>query len=115
MVSKPGPLPRVDFVRYAIINGTEHARTSLSLPWVARADALYKVQMTVRANDFSTMVNGAIVDTWSDSRLRSGGVGFFSDKGEVSTLRYVTITDKDTLVGRVLSYLGFLHPLTPVF
>jgi hypothetical protein len=115
VVSKPGPLPRADLVRYAVINGTEHARTSVALPVLARADALYKVQMSVKQSDFSTMVNGSMVDTWSDSRLPSGGVGFFSDKGEVATLRYVTITDRDTLVGRVLSYLGFLRPIGPLF
>ena len=115
VVSKRGALPTADLVRYAVINGTEHARKLIPLPVVARADALYKVQMTVRANDFSTIVNGSMVDTWSDSRLPSGGVGFFADQGEVATLRYVTITDKDTLVGRALSYLGFLRPLTPLF
>jgi hypothetical protein len=115
IVSRPGPLPRTHLVRYAVIGGTEYSRVSVPLPVTARADSLYKVQMTVRANDFATMINGAMVDTWSDSRLPNGGVGFFADSGEVATLRYVTISDKDTLVGRVLSYLGFLRPLTPVF
>jgi hypothetical protein len=115
VVSKPGPLPRANLVRYAVIGGAEHARVSIPLPVVARADALYKVQMNVRATDFSTVVNGAMVDSWSDSRLPAGGVGFFADAGEVATLRYVTISDKDTFVGRVLSYLGFLRPMTPLF
>jgi hypothetical protein len=115
VVTKPGPLPRANLVRYAVINGAEQNRVSVPLPVAARADALYKVQMTVSANDFSAMVNGAMVDNWSDTSLRKGGVGFFSDKGELATLRYVTITDKDTFIGRVLSHLGFLHPIAPLF
>ena len=54
-----------------------------------------------------------MMDSWSDERLRAGGVGFFSDGGEIASLRYVQVTDKDTVVGRLLSYLGFLRPLTP--
>ena len=115
VLSKPGPLPRADLIRYAVIGGTEQSRISIPLPVTARADALFKVQMSVRATDFSTIVNGSIVDTWSDSRLKTGGVGFFADNGEVATLRYVTVSDKDTVIGRVLSYLGFLRPVTPLF
>jgi hypothetical protein len=115
VVTQPRPLPRAVLVRYALINGIQQSRVSVPLPVAARADALYKVEMTVRASDFSAIVNGSIVDTWSDARISTGGVGFFSDKDEVATLRYVSVTDKDTLLGRVLSYLGFLHPLTPVF
>ena len=115
VVTKPGPLPRANLVRYAVINGAEQNRVSVPLPVATRADALYKIQMTVSANDFSAMVNGAMVDAWSDTRLPKGGVGFFSEKGELATLRYVTITDKDTFIGRVLSHLGFLHPSVPLF
>jgi hypothetical protein len=115
VVTKPGPLPRVDLVRYAVIGGTQQARVSIPLPVTARVDALYQVQMSVRASDFSTIVNGTMVDSWSDSRLPAGGVGFFADNGEVATLRYVTVSDKDTIVGRVLSYLGFLPPMISLF
>jgi hypothetical protein len=115
VVTKPGPVPRIDLVRYAVIGGDQQLRTSIPLPVTVRADALYKVQMMVKARDFSTMVNGTMVDSWSDSRLPSGGVGFFAENGEVATLRYVTVSDKDTLIGRVLSYLGFLRPVMPLF
>lgn len=110
VISKPGPLPAVDLVRYAVIDGVEQNRVRLPLPMNVRSDTLYKVQMAVRGSDFSTTINGQMVDTWSDTRLKSGGVGFFSEAGEVANLRYVTVTDRDTLVGRVLSYFGMIHP-----
>jgi hypothetical protein len=115
VVTKPGPLPRIDLVRYAVIGGTQQPRVSTPLPVIVRADALYRVQMTVKASDFSTIVNGTMVDSWSDSRLPSGGVGFFAENGEVATLRYITVSDKDTVIGRVLSYLGFLRPMIPLY
>jgi hypothetical protein len=54
-----------------------------------------------------------MVDTWSDNRLRTGGVGFFAERGQLATLRYVTVTHTDTSIGRILSYLGFLVPVPP--
>jgi hypothetical protein len=54
-----------------------------------------------------------MVDSWSDNRLRAGGIGFFAESGEQASLRYVQVTDKDTVLGRLLSHLGFLRPITP--
>ena len=113
VITKPGPLPSADLVRYAVINGVERARSSTPLNLSLRRDSLYRVQMMIKGADFSTAVNGQMIDSWSDGRLRAGGVGFFSDNGEIASLRYVQVTDKDTVVGRLLSYLGFLRPLTP--
>lgn len=112
-ITRPGPLPSADLMRYAVIQGRENSRISLPLPMVLRSDTLYRVLVSVRGDTFSTTVNGQMVDTWTDSRLRSGGVGFFTDRGEEATLRWVTVSDRDNFVGRVLSYLGFLAPIQP--
>ncbi len=112
-ITKPGPLPTADLMRYAVIQGRENSRISLPLPMVLRSDTLYRVMVNVRGDAFSTTVNGQMVDTWTDSRLRSGGVGFFTDHGEDAALRWVTVSDRDNFVGRVLSYLGFLAPIQP--
>jgi hypothetical protein len=113
VITKPGPLPSADLVRFAVVNGVERGRASVPLNMSLRRDTLYRVQMTVKGSDFSTTVNGQMVDSWTDGHLRTGGVGFFAENGEVASLRYVQITDKDTVLGRFLSYLGFLRPLTP--
>lgn len=113
VITRPGPLPTADLVRYAIVNGVQRNHTSVPLNMTLRRDTLYRVQMTVKGADFSTAVNGQMVDTWSDASLRAGGVGFFAENGELASLRYVQLTDKDTVIGRFLSYLGFLRPLTP--
>lgn len=112
VITKAGPLPSADLVRYAVINGVERARSSTPLNLTLRRDTLYHVQMMIKGADFSTSVNGQMIDSWSDGRIRAGGVGFFSDNGELASLRYVQVTDKDTVVGRLLSYLGFLRPIT---
>ena len=109
VVAKPGPLPAVDLVRYAMVNGAESRRVRLPLPMIVRPDSVYRVQVAVKGNEFSTVVNGQMVDTWSDDRLRSGGVGFFADAGESASLRYITVTDKDTVLGRILSHFGLFY------
>lgn len=113
VITKPGPLPTANLVRYAMVNGIQRNHSSTPLNMTLRRDTLYKVQMTVKGADFSTAVNGQMVETWSDESLRTGGVGFFADNGEVASLRYVQLTDKDTVIGRFLSYLGFMRPVSP--
>lgn len=110
IIKKPGPLPVVDFVRYAVVDGSEVNRSEIPLPMTVRSDTLYKVEMSVTGSDFSAMVNGQMVDTWTDSRFRAGGVGFFAEGGEVALLRYAHVTSTGNLLGNVLSHLGMLHP-----
>ena len=114
VITKPGPLPMADLVRYATVGGLQSSRLNLPLPMVIRNDTLYRVQLTVKGDNFSTAVNGQMVDTWSDSRLPSGGIGFFADKGDVASLRWVTVSHRDNILGRMLSYIGFWAPLEPL-
>jgi hypothetical protein len=112
-IMKPGPLPRADLIRYAVVDGVEGGRVSIPVPLNLRPDTLYRVLVTVKGSSFSTQINGQMVDSWSDKRLKAGGVGFFADLGEVASLRWVTVTHRDDMVGRLLSYMGFLQPLEP--
>lgn len=114
VITKPGPLPMADLIRYATVGGKQSNRANLPLPMVIRNDTLYRVLLSVRGDNFSTTVNGQMVDTWSDSRLRAGGIGFFADRGEVASLRWVTVSHRDNILGRMLSYLGFWAPLEPL-
>lgn len=113
-VTKPGPLPRVDLVRYAMVDGKEGPRVSHPIPLVLREDTLYKVVVSVRGANFNTVINGKMVDSWSDRRLASGGIGFFAERGEVATLRWVTISHRDDMLGRLLSHLGLIAPIQPL-
>lgn len=110
VVTKPGPLPEVQLVRWAKVDGKELKRLTMRLPMTVRADTVYKVNVTLKGSDISTVINGLMVDTWTDEHFASGGVAFFANEGEAALLRYVTVTQRDTLLGRVLSYLGMMHP-----
>ncbi len=113
VVRRPGPIPTLEIVRYAMLDGKEGARSRLPLPMnVMGANAsLYHVEMKVRGGQFTTFLNGQIIDTWSDSRLKKGGVGFFAESGEVAAIHWVNVEEERAgLLGHVLSLGFFVGP-----
>jgi len=106
VVVKPGPLPLIDMVRYAVINGQEGPHVHKPLPMTARSDMLYRVLVDVRGADFTVMAQDQVVDFWTDHRLQHGGVGFFASRGERSRLRWVEVSHQYDALGRVCAYLA---------
>jgi hypothetical protein len=104
-VARPGPLPLVDLVRYAVTKGKEGAKVRVPLSFSVRNDTLYHVEMNVHGDRFRASVNGHVVDSWTDNLLRAGGVGFVNGQGEASRVRWIRVSDRDDFVGRVCSYL----------
>jgi hypothetical protein len=106
VVVKPGPLPLVDMVHYAVINGKEGPHVHKPLPMTVRADMLYRVLMDVRGADFTVIAQGQVVDFWTDHRLQHGGVGFFANRGERARLRWLEVSHQYDALGRVCAYLA---------
>ncbi len=69
-------------------------------------DSLYRVLMEVRQENYVLTVQGQIVDSWSEPRLKSGGVGFFSAKGELARLRWVGVWHQYDTLGRLCAFLA---------
>jgi hypothetical protein len=104
-IAKPGPLPMVDLIRYSVTEGKESPKIRVPLPFAVRNDTLYQVEMNIRGDQFRASVNGHVVDSWSDRRLQAGGVGFINGQGEASRVRWIRVSDKDDVIGRVCSFL----------
>jgi hypothetical protein len=105
-ITHPGPLPMVDLVHYPVTDGKEGPKVRVALPFSVRNDTLYQVEMNVRGDQFRASVNGHVVDSWSDNSLRAGGVGFVSGQGEAARVRWIRVSDRDDVLGRVCSYLS---------
>jgi hypothetical protein len=105
-VVKPGPLPLIRLVRYAVINGKEGRHIEKPLPVSTRADTLYRILVDVRGSDFTIMAQGQVVDFWSDSSLPRGGVGFFCARGEKARVRWVEVSHQYDALGRLCAYLA---------
>lgn len=106
VVLKPGPVPTVGVTRYAVINGVAQNRADTIAYINAREDMLYRVKMDIHADMFVLDVQGQLVDSWSEPRLRKGGVGFFTAREEASRLRWVQVTHQYDMLGRLCAYLA---------
>lgn len=106
VITKSGPLPQASVVRYAVINGKEVGTKTLPLPFPVHSDTLYLVKMEVRGDSFVTYIQSQVVDNFTDGRLESGGVGFFSPRGDKSFLRWVEVTHQYDYLGRLCALLA---------
>jgi len=106
VVLKPGPLPEIGLTRYAVIDGKAESRADTVVPISARPDMLYRVRMDLTGSDYLLEIQGQVIDTWSEPRLRRGGIGFFSARGEQSRVRWVQVTHQYDMLGRLCAYLA---------
>ena len=104
-VVKGGPLPVVRVVRWAVIDGREANRNEIPLPLTVTADTQYRVALEVNDRSFTLMVQDKVVDFWSEEQLKSGGAGFFGDKGERASIHNVRMTHQDDAVGKLFAAL----------
>jgi hypothetical protein len=109
IVSHTRDSSRAEISRWAVVAGRVLNKTSLPIPINVRTGKPYDVQMLVKGDRFTTLVNGQLVDVWSDRRLKRGGVGFFSDANERAALEWVSIVEKDNFLGRFLNF-GLIVP-----
>ena len=108
LITRPGPLPNANLVRFVVLNGHETERLELPLPLTLDRATDYHVHVSVRGARFLTSVNGQLISSWMDSRLSTGGVGFFSESGEQAAIRWVSVSERDSMLGRFLSYFSII-------
>lgn len=106
VVVKPGPLTTLGLTRYAVIDGKPQDRVDAVVPFTARPDMIYRVRMDVHDDSFVLAIQGQIVDAWSQTKLKKGGIGFFSARGEGSRVRWLQVTHQYDMLGRLCSYLA---------
>ena len=106
IVVRPGPLPEVHVVRYAVIGGKEGPRVEKPLPFITRADMLYRIRVDVQGSDFAVRAQDQVVDFWSDDRISHGGVGLFCAHGEKARVRWLEVSHQYDTLGRLCAYLA---------
>ena len=108
VITKPGPLPNAGLIRFVVLDGRERERVELPLPLTLERGTDYRVRVSVRGSRFLTSVNGQLVSSWTDNRLSRGGVGFFSEDGESSLLKWVSLSERDSFIGRIVSHFSLI-------
>jgi len=113
-ITRPGPLPNASLVRYVMLNGHEYDRVQLPLPVTLERGGNYKVRVSVQDDRFITFLNGQVISSWNDKRLRHGGVGFFSDSDDEQQVAWVSLSERDSFLGRMLAHFSlFFIPGAP--
>jgi len=108
VITKPGPLPNAGLVRFIVLDGRERERVELPLPLTLERGMDYRVRVSVRGDHFLTSVNGQLVSSWTDNRLSRGGVGFFSEDGESAVVKWVSLSERDSFLARLVSHFSLI-------
>jgi hypothetical protein len=106
VVVRPGPVPEMGITRYAVINGKPMDRVDTPVTFSARTDSLYRVSQVMEGDHYSLVIQGQMIDSWKEPRLKRGGVGFFTNQGEQSRIGWVQITHQYDMLGRLFAYLA---------
>jgi hypothetical protein len=110
-ITRAGPQPNADLVHYVMLNGREWDRVQLPLPITLERGSDYRVRVSVQDDHFITYLNGQVISSWSDARLSRGGVGFFADQDDQQQVAWVSISERDSFMGRMLAHFGlFILP-----
>ncbi len=105
-----GPMPSLVVERYCVLGGRASRPVRVRYPSRLQADTLYRVHLEVRADAFSLYIQGQLVDYWSDSRLRAGGVGLFCGPGEHARVAWIRVSHNTDSLGRICSLLASAFP-----
>jgi hypothetical protein len=108
VMTRPGPQPNAGLVRYLMLNGHEWDRVQMPLPLTLERGASYKVRVSVQDDRFITYVNGQVVSSWRDQRLQRGGVGFFAEEDDPQHVAWVTVSERDSFLGKLLSHFSLI-------
>jgi hypothetical protein len=102
-----GSSARAEIVRFSMVQGQESRRQHMPVPVTIAADTFYNFEVKTFGDKIVTLVNGQVVDSWRDSRFPTGGVGFFNERGERSSIKWARLTEGETMVDKLKSYLTF--------
>jgi len=105
-VVEPGLRPVIAVVHYPVLGGKKGHRVETLLNMMFHNNEPFHVAVDVKGNRVVTSIEGQEVDSWTDDRLKTGGVGFFSDVGESARLYWVRVTKNQDWLGHVCAYLS---------
>jgi hypothetical protein len=105
-VVEAGLRPFVALVQYNVVDGISGRRTQTPLNVMVHNRTPMQFTVDVRGNRFVTSIDGEEVDSFTDSTLVAGGVGFFSEAGERARLYWMRVSRNDDWLGHVCGMLA---------
>ncbi|MGQ9915784.1 MAG: hypothetical protein ACUVS7_00060 [Bryobacteraceae bacterium] len=102
-ILRPGVVSGAVIERYGMEGGQTFARAELPLPLALDRNRPYRIATLVAGSRFTTLIDGKVVDEWSDPRLVKGGVGFFAADGEQAVLHWASFRERKSVWDRFAS------------
>lgn len=102
-----GSTNRPEIIRFAVIQGHESRRQHMPIPVEVDRGTFYQVQVRAVGDRILTVVGGRVVDQWRDARFRTGGVGFFSERGDKASIRWAKLNEGESIADKLRAYLTF--------
>lgn len=106
-IPERGGALRPEIVRFSVIQGQESRRQRFPLPIQIDKENFYEYEVRAVGDRILTMIGGRVVDQWRDARFRTGGVGFFSERGDKSSIRWAKLQEGESIADKLRSYLTF--------
>ncbi len=105
-VVEAGIRPFVALVHYNVVDGKSKHRTQTPLNIMVHNNRPMQFAVDVHGSKIVTSIDGEEVDSFIDSSLIAGGVGFFSDAGERARLYWMKVSRNDDWLGHVCAMLA---------
>jgi hypothetical protein len=116
IITKPGVSPNASLVHYTIMNGREVDSHTEAAQVTLERGKNYRVRVSAEDDHFNTYLDGQLIGHWSNEKLHRGGVGFFVDDQDPQQVAWVSVSERDSFLGRMLAHFSlFVVPpgLTP--
>lgn len=110
LLGRTGESSGASLVRFGRESAVQFAKAELPLPAALERDRRYRFTLLAEGNRFTTLIDGRVVDEWTDGRLPSGGVGFFAEDGEAAGIQWASFRERKGVLSRLISANLFLPP-----
>ena len=90
-VLRPGPAPTLSVEHFAVYQGVESAHEERALSFSRNAPVLM-IRMEAIGPSFTLYLQGSAADYWTDTRLKTGGLGFFEERNHPAEAQALRIS-----------------------
>jgi len=81
-----------EFGRGTVVGGVSELAATTPIPMALNRKNAITIRLHALGNDFSVSLDGRVIDTWTDSRLPVGGIGFMGAPDDRARLYWVRLS-----------------------
>jgi hypothetical protein len=94
-IAKPGAMAEIALARTVVEAGQQKDRAHIPLRTKFARDTVFKIRTDVQGSTFRTWIQGDLVDTWTDTRFKTGAFGLLTDAAGRAKLQMIQLSELD--------------------